>query len=71
MANISAPAYEGKALTPTPASQQSQGRATERRSGRGDPSLLRSNEPAIPEDHKLGSGNSGPLGSSGKANVRR
>jgi hypothetical protein len=71
MANMPKPAYEGKALSPTPTSQQSQGRATERRSGSGDPSLLRRNEPDIPEDHKVGSGNSGRLGSSGKANVRR
>lgn len=71
MANMDQPAYVGKQLTPTPNSQQSQGRATERRSGSGDPALIRSNEPAMPEDRKLGSGNSGPLGSSGKANIKR
>ena len=56
MANMPTPAYQGKALTPTPTSQQSQGRETERRSGPGDPSLLRRNEPVIPVDRKLGSG---------------
>ncbi len=71
MANMPTPAYEGKALTPTPTSQQSQGRETSRRTGNNEPSLIRSNEPAIPVDRKLGSGNSGRLGSSGKANIRR
>ena len=56
MANMPKAAYQGKALTPTPTSQQSQGRETERRSGKGDPTLLRSNEPTIPVDRKLGSG---------------
>lgn len=55
MANMNKPAYQGKALTPTPNSQQSQGRETERRSGKGDPKLLRSNEPTMPTDRKLGS----------------
>ena len=49
------PAYQGKQLTPNPDSQQSQGRETSRRSGAGDPALLRWNEPAIPADKKLGS----------------
>lgn len=73
MANMpdNRPAYEGKALSPTPPSQQSQGRETSRRTGSNDPSLLRSNEPPMPEDRKLGSGDSGRLGSSGKANVPR
>lgn len=51
MANIPKPVYQNKNLT-----QQSQGRETERRSGKGDPTLLRSNEPTIPVDRKLGSG---------------
>ncbi len=69
MANMKNPAYQGKALGPTPTSQQSQGRETGRRTGSNDPSLLRSNEPAIAEDRKLGSGNSARLGG-GKTNVR-
>lgn len=51
-------------------SQTSQGRETSRRAGANDPSLLRSNEPTIPTDNKIGSRNSGPLGSSGKAKIK-
>lgn len=68
MANMDRPAYQGKQLTPTPSSQ---GRETARRSDPMDPTLLRQNEPEMPVDRKLGSGNSGRLGSSGKANIRR
>lgn len=70
MANMDRPAYQGKQLTPSITSQQSQGHETELRSGHGDPSVLRRNEPPLPEDRKLGSGNSGRLGSSGKSNYR-
>jgi hypothetical protein len=45
------PAYQGKSLT-----KQSQGKEAERRTGKGDPTLLRRNEPPIPADHKLGLG---------------
>lgn len=65
MANMSKPAYVGKALTPTPTSQSSQGRETARRTGHNDPTLIRQNEPPIPIDRKLGSGQSG---GNGKAN---
>lgn len=65
MANMPKPAYVGKALTPTPTSQASEGPETSRRSGHGDPTLLRRNEPPIPTDRKLGSGKSG---GNGKAN---